>query len=116
MARSPDVARFSIAIDRGELLDEASKALGWPPPQAPDGTPLPYGLRWFVQQTRAMQVIWHYSHALESSSLIVKLPARRATFVILANSDGLSRWRGLGDRADVTASPPATLFVNWYLA
>src|SRR5262245_42712460 len=37
MARSPDVARFSIAIDRGQLLDEASKALAWTPPQAPDG-------------------------------------------------------------------------------
>jgi hypothetical protein len=36
--------------------------------------------------------------------------------VILANSDGLSRWRGLGDSADVTASPPAALFMNWHAA
>jgi CubicO group peptidase (beta-lactamase class C family) len=41
------------------------------------------------------------------------IPADRATFVILANSDGLSRWRGLGDSADVTASPAAALFINW---
>jgi hypothetical protein len=51
---------------------------------------------------------------LESSSLIVKIPERQVTFVILANSDGLSRWRRLGDNADVTASPAATLFLNWY--
>jgi hypothetical protein len=46
----------------------------------------------------------------------VKIPTRRSTFVILANSDGLSRWRRLGDKADVTASPAATLFLNWQAA
>jgi hypothetical protein len=40
---------------------------------------------------------------------------QRATFVILANADGLSRWRGLGDKANVTASPAATLFMNCQL-
>jgi hypothetical protein len=34
--------------------------------------------------------------------------------VVLANSDGLSRWWRLGDDADVTASPGATLLLNWY--
>jgi hypothetical protein len=60
--------------------------------------------------------VWHYGHGFESSSLVVKIPDGRATFVILANSDGLSRWRGLGDGADITASPAATLFLNWYRA
>jgi hypothetical protein len=60
--------------------------------------------------------VWHYGHGFESSSLIVKIPAARVTFVILANSDGLSRWRSLGDRADVLASPAARLFLNWYSA
>jgi CubicO group peptidase (beta-lactamase class C family) len=68
----------------------------------------------FVQQSRGHMLVWHYGHGLESSSLILKIPARQATFVILANSDGLSRWRGLGDGADVTESPAATLFLNWY--
>lgn len=38
-----------------------------------------------------------------------------STFVILANSDGLSRWRGLGDDADVLAAPAALLFLQWLL-
>ena len=73
----------------------------------------PVGLGWFVQETRGHRLVWHYGHGLESSSLIVKIPERRVTFVVLANSDGLSRWRRLGDDADVTASPAATLFLNW---
>jgi CubicO group peptidase (beta-lactamase class C family) len=116
VASAPDVARFSIALDRGLLLNEKSRTIAWQRPVAPDGTTLPYGLGWFVQEVRGRQVVWHYGHGLESSSLIVKVPERRASFVILANSDGLSRWRGLGDNADVTASPAASLFLNWQLA
>jgi hypothetical protein len=52
---------------------------------------------------------------LENSTLILKVPERRATFVILANSDGLSRWRRLGDDADVLKSPAGVLFLKWLL-
>jgi CubicO group peptidase (beta-lactamase class C family) len=116
VASAPDVARFSIALDDGRLLSDSMRARAWRSPVAPDGRSLPYALGWFVQETRGCKVVWHYGHGLESSSLIVKIPERRATFVILANSDGLSRWRGLGDKADVSASPAATLFLNWYFA
>jgi CubicO group peptidase (beta-lactamase class C family) len=113
VASAPDVARFSIALDRGRVLKEATRARAWQPPVAASGQPLPYALGWFVQKTRGEEIMWHYGQGLESSSLIVKIPKRRTTFVILANSDGLSRWRSLGDNADVTASPAATLFLNW---
>ena len=116
LASAPDVARFSIALDQGRLLNDSTKALAWTPALAQDGKPLPYALGWFVQDIQEHQVIWHYGHAYESSSLIVKLPVERVTFVILANSDGLSRWRQLGDSADVMRSPAATLFMNWHLA
>ena len=113
VASAPDVARFSIALDAGRLLSDASRARAWTPPIGRDGRPLPYALGWFVQDVKGQEVVWHYGHALESSSLLVKIPQRRLTFVVLANSDGLSRWRALGDKADVTASPAASLFLNW---
>ena len=113
-ASASDVARFSMALDEGRLLSDAMRARAWTAPSASDGRPLPYALGWFVQENRGYRLVWHYGHGLESSSLIVKIPDRRVTFVILANSDGLSRWRGLGDDADVSASPAATLFLNWY--
>ena len=113
-ASAPDVARFSMALDAGRLLSDEMRARSWTAPPASDGKPLPYALGWFVQPHRGYQLVWHYGHGLESSSLIVKIPERRVTFAILANSDGLSRWRSLGDDADVSASPAATLFLNWY--
>ena len=116
VASAPDVARFSVALDQGHLLSETSRALAWTPSLAPDGNRLPYGLGWFVQQHRGHRIVWHYGHALESSSLLVKVPDHKTTFVLLANSDGLSRWRALGDKADIAASPAAVLFLNWQSA
>jgi CubicO group peptidase (beta-lactamase class C family) len=116
MASAPDVARFSLAWDQGLFLNEHSRAAAWTPASGPDGAALPYALGWFVQEIDRRQVVWHYGHGLDCSSLIVKLPGERVTFVILANSDGLSRWRGLGDDADVAASPAAALFLNWIAA
>jgi CubicO group peptidase (beta-lactamase class C family) len=114
VASACDVARFSMALDQGRLLSEASRVRAWEPPRGPAGTRLPYGLGWFVQEISGQKFVWHYGHGLESSSLVVKIPQRRVTFVILANSDGLSRRRRLGDKAEVTASPAAKLFLSWY--
>jgi CubicO group peptidase (beta-lactamase class C family) len=116
VASAPDVARFSIALDGRRLLTETSRQRAWTAPSDANGVSLPYGLGWFVQQHEAGRLVWHYGHGLESSSLILKIPEDRITFVVLANSDGLSRWRSLGDDADVTASPAAMLFLNWHLA
>jgi CubicO group peptidase (beta-lactamase class C family) len=114
VASATDVVRFSMALDQGRLLSPSARARAWQVPVAPDGRSLPYALGWFVKEARGHRLVWHYGHGLESSSLIVKIPERQVTFVVLANSDGLSRWRRLGDDADVTASPAATLFLNWY--
>jgi CubicO group peptidase (beta-lactamase class C family) len=116
VASAPDVARFSIALDDGRLLSETSRQRAWTAPSGANGIPLPYALGWFVQQHNAGRLVWHYGHGLESSSLIVKIPDDRITFVILANSDGLSRWRSLGDDANVAASPAAMLFLKWQSA
>lgn len=113
-ASAPDVARFSIALDSGRLLSREMRARAWTPAVASDGRRLPYALGWFVQRHRGHTIAWHYGQALESSSLIVKIPDRAVTFVILANSDGLSRRRRLGDEADILKSPAAVLFLDWY--
>ena len=113
VASAPDVARFSIALDQGRLLKDATRQRAWTAAVAPDGQTLPYALGWFVQSYHGRQLVWHYGHMLEASSLIVKIPRQQVTFVVLANSDGLSRWRRLGDDANLLASPAARLFLNW---
>jgi hypothetical protein len=72
IASAPDVARFSIELDQGGLLNQTTRALAWTAPLAPDGNPLPYGLGWFVQQHRGYKIVGRYGDGLESSSLLVK--------------------------------------------
>lgn len=115
VASAPDVARFSIALDEGELLSRSSRDRAMRPWITPAGDTLPYGLGWFVQDYRGTKLVWHYGHWFGSSALIIKAPEERLTFALLANSDGLSRRRGLGDHGDLTKSPAARLFLRTFL-
>jgi hypothetical protein len=48
------------------------------------------------------------------SALILKMPARRLTLIMLANSDGLSTGANL-DHGDVTASPFVKIFLRLFV-
>jgi hypothetical protein len=75
---------------------------------------LPTGLGWFVQNYRGEPVIWHFGLITGAySSLVIKLPARQATLILLANSDGLSAPYQLAN-GDLTRSIFATLFLRFF--
>jgi CubicO group peptidase (beta-lactamase class C family) len=110
-----DLARFDAALDSTLLLREETLAVAWNPVLAPGGAALPAGLGWFVQTYRGERVVWHFALVPNAySSLIVKLPARHLTFILLANSDGLSAPFKLSS-GDVTRSLFATLFLRLVL-
>ena len=103
-----------MALDDGRLLKAATVERAFRPAiEAVAGTPT-FGLGWFLQEAQGVSLAWHFGQAFESSSLIIKIRSQRITFVVLANSDGLSRRRRLGDHGNVLASPAAVLFLNWY--
>lgn len=109
-----DLARFDAAIDDGILLTEDTLVAAWSPGVSKDKTPLPMGLGWFVQSYRGEPVVWHFGLAPGGySSLIIKLPARRATLILLANSDGLTGPYQL-QAGDVTRSIFANIFLRLF--
>jgi CubicO group peptidase (beta-lactamase class C family) len=109
-----DLARFDAALDDTILLKEETKAVAWTNMPSPQRGQLPTGLGWFVQSYRGEPVVWHFGLVANAySSLIVKLPNRRLTFILLANSDGLSAPFQL-DAGDVTRSLFAMLFLRLY--
>jgi len=107
-----DLARLDATLDssvflRQETLDEA-----WNPRVTTRGFVSPMGLGWFVQSHRGERVVWHFGLiGNASSSLVVKLPDRKLTFILLANSDGLSAPFELPS-GNVTRSLFATLFLK----
>ncbi len=109
-----DLARFDAALDSELLLREETRMAAWSPAPNASNNNLPTGLGWFVQTYRNDRVVWHFGLVPNAySSLIIKVPARRLTLILLANSDGLSAPFQL-DTGDVTRSLFATLFLRLY--
>jgi len=80
-----DLARFDAALDEGFLIDPTTRSRAW---ESPGSTPT--GLGWFVSSHDSERVVWHFGLARDAySSLIVKVPGRNLTLILLANSDGL---------------------------
>lgn len=81
-----DLARFDAALDEGFLIDQTTRSRAW---ESPGSTPT--GLGWFVSRHNGERVVWHFGVARDAySSLIVKVPDRSLTLILLANSDGLA--------------------------
>ena len=85
-------------------------AAAWRAPVALSGRTLPHALGWFVQTYNGETVVWQFGiGANASSSLVMTLPARGITLVLLANSDNLVKPATLA-AGDISVSPFARLF------
>ena len=115
VASARDLANFDLALDKGVLLREDSLQAAWSPAVTPGGGAAPTGLGWFVQNYRGTAVIWQFGIIDNAySAMIVKIPARRTTMILLANSDGLAIPFQL-DTGDVTRSPFALVLLRMLL-
>ena len=110
-----DLARFDLALKQGVLLRSDTLALAWSGPADRNGLSLPHGLGWFVQSYNGEPVIWQFGVGDNaSSSMIVTLPRRGLTLILLANSQGLARPFPLA-AGDVTVSPFARVFLGIFV-
>jgi len=107
-----DLALYDQSLSAQLFVNSATQQEAWSPGTTTAGQPIPYGLGWFVQDIQGERVVWHYGLWGESfSSLLLKVPARALTLVLLANSDGLSAKFPLA-AGDVTVSPFAAAFLR----
>jgi CubicO group peptidase (beta-lactamase class C family) len=106
-----DLARYDAAIDDHVLMSSSTQLAAWTPFRLASGRDAPYALGWFAQSTVAGRAVWHYGQWPTFSSLILKLPDRGMTLILLANSDGLSSRFPLAS-GDVTVSPFARAFIQ----
>lgn len=109
-----DLARFDLALDGGALVSAARRNEAWSPAYW-GPLQLPTGLGWFLQAYNGQPIVWQFGLVDGAfSSLIVKVPNRHLTFIVLANSDGLSAPFAL-DAGDVTSSLFARLFLKSFV-
>jgi CubicO group peptidase (beta-lactamase class C family) len=115
VASAEDMARLSIAIDERRFLEPETWDSVFTPAVSNSGVTLPYGLGWFIYEHEGAVLQWHYGLWDSNSSLIVRAPEQGLTFVVLANTNMLSRAYGLGVDANVMRSDVARLFVESYV-
>lgn len=105
-----DLARFDVGLRSGILLRPDTQLRAW----SPVGLGFPTGLGWFVQTYNGSPVVWQFGVIPDAySSLMLRLPTRGLTLILLANSDALAP-QAL-DRGDVTASVFARTFLRVYV-
>jgi CubicO group peptidase (beta-lactamase class C family) len=107
-----DLAQFDLALKNGLLLRTDTLAAAWRPPAGPDGRTLPHGHGWWVQSFNGQTIVWQFGMSPNAgSAILMMLPARGVTLILLANSDGLARPFAL-ERGDLTTSPFVRLFLR----
>ena len=108
-----DLARFDAGLD--VLLDDDTLEAAWTNGVGRDRSGVPTGLAWFVQRYNGQEVVWHFGLSPDGySSLILKVPDKELTLILLANSDGLSSSFDL-PLGDVTKSLFAILFLRLFV-
>ena len=110
-----DLARFDAALRRGVILLPETLAAAWTPPLDRNENRLPHGVGWFVQNYNGERIVWQFGVTDNaSSSMIITVPARGMTLILLANSSGLSR-PFLLSAGDIMVSPFARLFLSIFV-
>lgn len=105
-----DLVKYSNALDEQRLLSKNALERSYTPTTV-TGSPgtavagprtsrtletaqprnLPYGLGWYTQRVHGERVVWHTGWWPDAySGLLVKVPSRKLTLVVLANTDGLA--------------------------
>lgn len=108
-----DIARFDLALRNGAIIRRDTLTGAWEAPMGARGR-LPHGYGWFVQSYNGMPVVWQFGAGDSgSSSLVVTLPARNMTLILLANSTGLAKPSTLA-AGDLTVSPFGQLFLGLF--
>ncbi|HEX3144315.1 MAG TPA: serine hydrolase [Pyrinomonadaceae bacterium] len=110
-----DMAKYDIAIDQNKFLTKETQQLAFTPAvSTKTGEPLPYGLGWFTQNYKGTKMLWHYGYWTGNSSFILKVPDQHITFIIMANSDNLSRPTDLGT-GDALSSKVSMAFLRTFI-
>jgi CubicO group peptidase (beta-lactamase class C family) len=120
-----DLANFEKQLDRRDGVPFSSSTIekmwsnqGFDLPSGSGGTirvVMPTGLGWFVTVESGQTLVWTFGHIQDAASaLIVKMPAKKLTLIMLANSGGLANGYNL-ENASVTSSPFVKVFLRLFI-
>ncbi len=110
-----DLARFDVALRQGVLLRGETLAAAWRAPVNQAGQALPHGIGWFVQTYKGETVVWQFGVSDKAASaLLMHIPSRHITIILLANGDALVHPFPL-EQGDLSVSPFGRLVLRLFI-
>lgn len=109
-----DLAKYTAALDGHRLITAASYAKITTPVALKDGTQTPYGIGWFTEKLDGVQLHWHYGFADAFAALLVRVPEKKLSFILLSNSSIPSGALRLGS-GHIWQSPFVTTFLRYFV-
>ena len=110
------LAKYGVALLRGEILPQPLLDRMWNPKAGSDGLPEPYGLGWWVEDIDGRKVVWHGGWWPDAyAGMMVIVPDEELVFVALGNSEGL-HWGNPLNEENISASPLVTQFLDQFTA
>lgn len=114
IASARSLARYSIALDQEKILPRRLLTTMWTPPVDADGRAASYAYGWWTQRWRGQRLVWHGGWWPEAyAGLLLKVPDKQLTLVLLGNTDGLN-WGNRLQMAEVEKSPLALKFLELF--
>jgi CubicO group peptidase (beta-lactamase class C family) len=120
LSTARDLATFEGSLDDQENGDNVPIGYStlnkmWAPFLLDSGAVAPTGQGWFVQNASGVRLVWTFGHITDAASaLIVKMPSKRLTLVLLSNSGGLADTYQF-EKGDVTTSPFVKIFLRLFI-
>jgi len=112
-----DLAKFDIALDKGELISNESKKIAFTPTKLNNKKSSPYGLGWFIGTYKNNKIVFHTGWQPGSfSELYIKVLDRNLSLILLANSEDLIApvMKDL-EKGKIDSSPFAKNFLDLFL-
>jgi CubicO group peptidase (beta-lactamase class C family) len=109
-----DLAAYATALDRDILISHAKYFEMTTPFTTNEGKQIPYGFGWLTQQYQGIRLNWAYGEGDFDSALLLRVPERGLTFILLSNSGLLSHASRLNS-GNVLRSPFAIAFLRYFV-
>lgn len=90
VSTADDLVRFALAVNQGVLLNKSTVEEMFTPQKTRDGTPVPYGLGWRIQEWREKKWVWHAGSQPGISSYLLALPKEGLVVAVLTNLENLN--------------------------
>lgn len=114
VASARDLAEFEIGLNNQVPLSRTTLDQMWTATSF-GGVTMPTGLGWFVRPSSGQNLVWSYGHIPDASSaLILKMPSKNLTLILLSNSDRLAATYQL-EKGDVANSPFVKIFLRLFI-